>query len=119
MRVRYTPQARTDINRIYAYLNKRSPSGAVNVSAAVYAGVRFIAERPEASERTDDPNVRVKVVRRYRYKIFYSIAGTPLKSFTSGTLPDAPGEGAIGTDCQRLVRRGLHLPLAAIVRISR
>jgi toxin ParE1/3/4 len=75
MRVRYTPRASTDINRIYVYLSKRSPSGALNVSAAIYAGVRFIAERPEASERTDDPNVRVKVVRRYRYKIFYSITG--------------------------------------------
>ncbi len=75
MRVRYTPQARRDIGRIYAYLNKRSPSGAVNVLAAIYAGVRFIAQRPKASERTDDLNVRVKVVRRYRYKIFYSITG--------------------------------------------
>lgn len=75
MRVRYTPQARGDIDRIYSYLKKRSPSGAANVSAAIYAGIRFIAERPEASERTDDPDVRVKVVRRYRYKIFYSVAG--------------------------------------------
>jgi toxin ParE1/3/4 len=69
MRVRYTPQARRDIGRIYAYLNKRSPSGALNVSAAI----QFIVERPKASERTDDPKVRVKVVRRYRYKIFYRI----------------------------------------------
>jgi plasmid stabilization system protein ParE len=43
------------------------------VLLAIYAGVQFIAERPKGSERTDDPNVRVKVVRRYRYKIFYSI----------------------------------------------
>ena len=73
MRVRYTPRARRDIGQIYAYLNKRSPSGAFNVLAAIYAGVRFIAHRPEASERTDDANVRVKVVRRYRYKIFYCV----------------------------------------------
>jgi toxin ParE1/3/4 len=73
MRVRYTPRALRDIKRVNAYLNERSPSGALNVSAAIYAGVRFIAERPEASERTDDPNVRVKVVRRYRYKIFYGV----------------------------------------------
>jgi toxin ParE1/3/4 len=73
MRVRYTPRALRDISRVYEYLNRRSPSGALNVSAAIYAGVRFIAERPQAAERTDDPNVRVKVVRRYRYKIFYSL----------------------------------------------
>ena len=75
MRVRYTLRARGDIDRIYEYLDKRSPSGAHNVLLAIYAGVQFIAERPEASERTNDPNVRVKVVRRYRYKIFYNIVG--------------------------------------------
>jgi len=75
MRVRYTLRARGDIDRIYEYLDKRSPSGAHNVLLAIYAGVQFIAERPEASERTNDLNVRVKVVRRYRYKIFYNIVG--------------------------------------------
>jgi toxin ParE1/3/4 len=75
MRVRYTPRARRDIGEIYAYLDERSPSGALNVLAAIYAGVRFVAEQPKASERTDDPNVRVRVIRRYRYKIFYSVAG--------------------------------------------
>jgi toxin ParE1/3/4 len=73
VRVRYTPRAHGDIDRIYGYLDKRSASGALNVLLAIYAGVQFIAERPKGSERTDDPNVRVKVVRRYRYKIFYSI----------------------------------------------
>jgi plasmid stabilization system protein ParE len=33
----------------------------------------LIAERPHASQRTDDPEVRVKVMRRYGYKIFYRI----------------------------------------------
>jgi toxin ParE1/3/4 len=73
MRVKYTPRALRDINRVYTYLSKQSPSGALNVSTAIYAGVRFVAERPEASERTDDPNVHVKLVQRYRHKIFYSI----------------------------------------------
>lgn len=31
MRVRYTPRARGDIDRIYGYLDKRSASGARNV----------------------------------------------------------------------------------------
>jgi plasmid stabilization system protein ParE len=38
------------------------------------AGIHLIAEQPLASQRTDDPDVRVKSVRRYRYRIFYSIA---------------------------------------------
>ena len=75
MRVRYTLRARSDIDRIYGYLDERSSSGARNVLLAIFAGVQFIAERPQGAERTDDPNVRVKVVRRYRYKIFYKVVG--------------------------------------------
>ena len=70
MRVRFTPLARADIDQIYEYLDERSPSGARNVLLAICAGVQFIAERPKGSEQTDDPEVRVKVVQRYRYKIF-------------------------------------------------
>jgi toxin ParE1/3/4 len=73
MRVRYTPRARGDIERIYQYFEKRSPSGARNVLRAIYAGVQFIMEYPEASVLTDDPQVRVRTVRRYRYKVFYCI----------------------------------------------
>ena len=73
MTVRYTPQARADIAQVYRYLHERSPSGAANVLRAIYAGAQFIAEHPQASQRTDNPMVRVKIVRRYRYKIFYRI----------------------------------------------
>jgi plasmid stabilization system protein ParE len=79
MSIRYTPRARGDIERIYRYLDERSPSGARNVLKAIYAGVQFIAEQPEASARTDDQTVRVKIVRRYRYKIFYSIVGDTIE----------------------------------------
>jgi plasmid stabilization system protein ParE len=75
VRVRFTPRARADIDQIYEYLDERRPSGARNVLLAIYAGVQFIAERPQGSEQTDDPKVRVKVVQRYRYKIFYTIVG--------------------------------------------
>jgi toxin ParE1/3/4 len=70
---RYTPRARGDIDGIFGYLNERSPSGARNVLVAIYAGVQFIAENPEASQRTDDPSVR------YRYKIFYSVVGDTME----------------------------------------
>jgi plasmid stabilization system protein ParE len=70
MRLRFTPRAQTDIGKIYAYLRQQSPNGAYNVLAAIYAATRFVAERPKASLLTDNRNVRVKVLRRYRYKIF-------------------------------------------------
>jgi plasmid stabilization system protein ParE len=73
MRLRYRAQALGDIDEIYRYIEERSPSGAHNVLRAIYAGIHLIAERPHASQRTDDPEVRVKVMRRYGYKIFYRI----------------------------------------------
>ena len=73
MRVRYTPRARGDIEQIYRYLEERSPAVARNVLRAIYAGVQFISEYPQASERTDDSRVRVRIVRRYRYRVFYRL----------------------------------------------
>lgn len=75
MIVRYRARALADIDQIYSYLEERSPTGARNVLRAIYAGIHLIAEQPLSSPRTDDPSVRVKIVRRYRYKIFYSISG--------------------------------------------
>lgn len=75
MRLRFTPRAQKDIEKIYAYLNQRSPSGAYNVLVAIYAATGYVADRPKASPLTDSPNVRVKVLRRYHYKIFYHVIG--------------------------------------------
>jgi plasmid stabilization system protein ParE len=74
VKLRYRAQALADIAAIHQYLEERSPSGARNVLRAVYASVALIAEHPLAYQRTDDPHIRVHVVRRYRYRIFYSVA---------------------------------------------
>jgi plasmid stabilization system protein ParE len=73
MKIRYSPQARNDLQEIFYYLNERSPSGAGNVMRAIYAGIQFLAENPMASQETDLQEIRVKVVRRYNFKIFYRL----------------------------------------------
>jgi plasmid stabilization system protein ParE len=70
MKVRYSPQARSDLHDIFHYLNQQSPSGAENVMRAIYAGIEFLAENPMASQETGVPEIRVKIVRRYNFKIF-------------------------------------------------
>ena len=35
--------------------------------------IETIATTPNAAERTDDRSVRLKIVPKYRYKIFYSV----------------------------------------------
>jgi toxin ParE1/3/4 len=73
MRLRYRAQALGDIDAIQRYLDERSPSGARSVLRAIYASIQLIAEHPLSYQRTDDPDIRIHVVRRYRYKIFYSV----------------------------------------------
>lgn len=73
MRVRYRQQALIDLAQISSYLNERSPLGAQNVLGAIYAAIGQIAQNPLSARKTSDPAVRVKVVRRYLYKVFYSL----------------------------------------------
>jgi plasmid stabilization system protein ParE len=45
----------------------------VNVLQAILGGIQSIAENPRAWPATDDPDIRMLILRRYRYKIFYTI----------------------------------------------
>ena len=74
MTVRYRERALADLESIFQFLNERSPGGARNVLAAIADAIDGIALRPLASPRTSDPSGRVRILGRYRYKIFYSVA---------------------------------------------
>jgi toxin ParE1/3/4 len=73
MRVRYTPEAFSDRERIVEYLKERSESGARNVAASIREAVAQLAHQPDSGYRTDNPEVRVLFVVRYPYKIFYRV----------------------------------------------
>jgi plasmid stabilization system protein ParE len=73
MRVRYTPAAFSDRERIIAYLRERSLSGASNVAASIREAIAQLEEHPESGYRTDNSDVRVKFIVRYPYKIFYRV----------------------------------------------
>jgi toxin ParE1/3/4 len=73
MRVRYTPRAFSDRERIIEYLRERSPVGARNVATSIRDAVAQLGEHPLSGYRTNDPEVRVVFVVRYPYKIFYRV----------------------------------------------
>jgi toxin ParE1/3/4 len=73
MRVRYTPEAFSDRERILEYLGERSPDGARNVAASIRDAVVQVSDQPHSGYRTDNPEVRVTFVVRYPYKIFYRV----------------------------------------------
>jgi len=73
--VRYRQQALADIDDIFQYLNERSPSGARHVLSAIADAIDEIAANPDAWQATSASDIRAKTVGRYRYKIFYAVAG--------------------------------------------
>ena len=75
MRIECRAQALADIDGIERYLKIRSVEAARTVVRGIYDSIRAIAQTPNASEQTNEPGLRVKIVRRYRYKIFYRVVG--------------------------------------------
>ena len=73
MRVRYTPEAFADREKIFEYLREHSPSGARNVMASIREAVQLLRDHPYGGYKTNDPDVRVKFLIRYPYKIFYRL----------------------------------------------
>ena len=74
MKVRYRELALADLEAIFQFLNDRSPTGAHNVLRAIHEAVGEIAEHPLSAPPTSDADIRVKILGRYRYKIFYSVS---------------------------------------------
>jgi toxin ParE1/3/4 len=73
MKVRYSRRASSDLSLIHRYLSERSLTGALHVMTGIYASIEFIRHNPYGAEKTNIGDVRVKVVRYYRFKIFYRI----------------------------------------------
>ena len=73
MKVRYSPQARADLDDIFAYLDERSPAGARAVKARIVAATLRLADYPLMAPETDEPGVRELSIVRYPYKVYYQI----------------------------------------------
>src|SRR2546423_147680 len=73
MRIRYSRRATRDLASIHRYLYKRSPTGATNVMAAILAATEFVRRNPLLAEATTIRGIRGKIVRRYKFKVFYRL----------------------------------------------
>jgi plasmid stabilization system protein ParE len=63
--------AARDLEEIYAFLQERSSQAGTTVLRAVQGTIASLAEQPLSGLQTDDPAVRIRLVRRYRYKVFF------------------------------------------------
>jgi|WetSurMetagenome_2_1015567.scaffolds.fasta_scaffold746895_1 toxin ParE1/3/4 len=73
MIVRYTRRAERDLAFILSHLEARSPSGAIQVATHLRASTQFLAENPRGGMATRNPDLFVKLVPKYPYKIFYRL----------------------------------------------
>ena len=71
MRVRYTPEA--------FVIAKEYSSTWGNVRQAIREAVTLLSDQPYSGYRTNDPDVLVKFVARYPYKIFYRVRGDAIE----------------------------------------
>jgi len=75
MKVRLTRPAFEDLQRIHAYISRDNPAAASRVVTRLIDRALDLAHAPHQGREVDEPNTRVIVLPRYRYFIFYTIAG--------------------------------------------
>lgn len=74
MKVRFTRPALDDLERIRTYIAQHDPAAASRVVTRLVERSLQLAEAPYQGRETDEGNVRVIVVPRFRYFIFYTVA---------------------------------------------
>jgi plasmid stabilization system protein ParE len=71
MRVRYSPLALRQLEKIHRYITQYNPRAAKAVVARIEGLCEKLGEFPGMGTKTDQPGVRVLPVVRYPYLIFY------------------------------------------------
>jgi addiction module RelE/StbE family toxin len=79
MRVRFTRPAQRDLEKIYSHISKESSQAASRVVTRLIELARWIGDHPQKGRETDEPNVRVIIVPKLHYLIFYSIVGDEIQ----------------------------------------
>jgi plasmid stabilization system protein ParE len=64
MKVIYRQRALADIDDIFQYLQKRNQGAARNVVHAINEAISALADQPFASQRTSNPDIRVRLASR-------------------------------------------------------
>lgn len=75
MRVRYTLRAKSDLDEIYTYLDRRAPAGARSVKELIERRIARLADFPFMAPDTDEPGIRELTIVQYPYKVYYEVEG--------------------------------------------
>ena len=73
MRVRYTPRAAADLERIFDYIDERAPAAAPAVKAYIKSKIDALTQFPFAAPKSKELGVFELSMVRYPYKVYYRI----------------------------------------------
>ncbi len=73
MKVSYSPAAIAQLDAIFAYIARDNSAAAARVVAAIEAAIQHLTYFPFSGRLTDEENVRMLVLSRYPYLIFYKV----------------------------------------------
>ncbi len=93
MKVRFTSPARSDLESIYAYVSRHDPKAAARIIDGIIERAEALGSHPYTGRPANEAGVRVAALPRYRYLIFYSIAGEELHILHVRHMSRAPWVG--------------------------
>jgi toxin ParE1/3/4 len=73
MKLRFTHQAKQDLDNIADYIREKDPEAALRVRAAIMRSLRTIVLFPHIGRRQRMTGVRKLVTRRYKYLVYYVV----------------------------------------------
>lgn len=73
MKLRFTQQAKQDLDNIADYIRERNPEAALRVRAAIMRSLRTLAFFPRIGRLQSVRSVRKLVTRRYKYLVYYMV----------------------------------------------
>jgi plasmid stabilization system protein ParE len=76
VKLRFTPQALSELDAILDYISERSPQGAERVKARLLGLAGFIQGQPHGGRKTSEPGLRRIVSTPYPYVVFTRLRTT-------------------------------------------
>jgi addiction module RelE/StbE family toxin len=73
MRLRFTRQARQDLEDIADHIREQNPQAALRVRTAIIGSLQTLVLFPRIGPRQKTAGVRKLVTRRYPYLVYYTI----------------------------------------------
>jgi toxin ParE1/3/4 len=76
MKLRFTRQAKQDLDNIADYIREQNPEAALRVRAAIIRSLQTLVLFPRIGRRQAVRGVRKLVTRRHKYLIYYIVEGS-------------------------------------------